>query len=144
LHEISGLPRRVWVEETVNNHSAVFVTVSAITTLAHHWVLKPVNITRPLEECSAVKRLVNHWMHKPVNIIKRLNSCAICMPKNAYSICCSKAYIQLQTGTFCNLLARIHNHVDKTLTNFSTEMQCRAVMGVSSLPVALRAKLHFP
>jgi len=56
LHEISGLPRRVWVEKPVNNHSTVFVTVTAITTLAHHWVHKPVNITRPLEECSAVKK----------------------------------------------------------------------------------------
>jgi len=50
--------RAVLRGKPVNNHSTVFVTVSAIATLAHHWVHKPVNITRPLEECSAVKRLV--------------------------------------------------------------------------------------
>ena len=83
---------------------------SAITTLAHHWVHKPVNITRPLKECSAVKRIVNHWMHKPVNIIRRLNSCAICMPKNAYSIFCSKAYNQLLFFCFNTLLYSLHNH----------------------------------
>jgi len=143
LYEISGLPRRVWVEKSVNNHSTVFVTVSAITTLAHHWVHKPVNITRPLEECSVVKRFVNHWMHKPVNIRRRLNSCAICMPKNVYSIFCSKAYSQLQTGPFCNLLARIHDHVDKTLSNFSTEMQCTAVMGVSKSITGGTSKIAF-
>ena len=83
------------------------LAVSAITTLAHHWVHKPVNITRPLEECSVVKRLLNHWMHKPVNIRRRLNSCAICMPKNAYSIFCSKAYSQLLF--FVSILCFVHS-----------------------------------
>jgi len=45
-----------------------FVTVSAVRTLAHLWVHKPVNITNLLQACSAAKRLLNDWMHKRVNI----------------------------------------------------------------------------
>ena len=91
------------MEKPVNNYLTVFVIVSAIRTIAHHWVHKPVNITRPLEECSVVKRFVNHWMHKPVNIRRRLNSCAICMPKMPIAFSALK------------LLDRIDDHVDKTV-----------------------------
>jgi len=106
LHEISGLPRRVWVEKPVNNHSTVFVTVSTITTLAHHWVHKPVNITRPLEECSAVKGLVNQWMHKPVNIRRLLNSCTICMPKMPIAFSALKPTISF---FFVSILCFVHS-----------------------------------
>ena len=70
---------------------------------------KPVNITRPLEECSAVKRLVNHWMHKPVNIRRRLNFCAICMPKMPIAFSALKPTISF---SFCFniLLCSLHNH----------------------------------
>ena len=104
------MPRRVWVEKSVNNHSTVFVTVSAITTLAHHWVHKPVNITRPLEECSAVKRLLNHWMHKPVNIGRRLNSCAICMPKMPIAFSALKPTVSFSFFVLNTLLCSLHNH----------------------------------
>ena len=109
MHEISGLLRRVWVEKPVNNYSTVFVIVSAITTLAQHWVHKPVNITRPLEECSAVKRLVNHWMHKPFNIRRRLNSCAICMPKMPIAFSALKPTISF-SFCFSASLCSLHNH----------------------------------